>query len=155
MAKLKVLENKKLVLKNVLKKKLRNMKIENINNEIQKFGNTLNLLKVQTFGPLVIKACGVNIGDDGALTANYDLLIQAHDYMQYKDKFVTEERHECKKCAYIHFEGSPEELNYAHTKLDLYFYENDLESNGEVYTVLVEETKDYTVVDLFKPVLQL
>lgn len=58
MAKLEVLENKKLVLKNVLKKELRGISFEDIDQQINKFANRLDILKVQTFGPLVIKFCG-------------------------------------------------------------------------------------------------
>ena len=57
MAKLEVLENKKLVLKNVLKKELRGISFEDIDQQINKFANRLDILKVQTFGPLVIKFC--------------------------------------------------------------------------------------------------
>ena len=60
MAKLEVLENKKLVLKNVLKKELRGISFEDIDQQINKFANRLDILKVQTFGPLVIKFCGTN-----------------------------------------------------------------------------------------------
>jgi len=155
MAKLEVLENKKLVLKNVIKKEVRSIEMEAIDNEIQKFGNKLALLKVQTFGPLVIKFCGINITEDGNMTADYDLMIQAHDYKQYKNEFVIEDKHECRHCAYIRFEGRPDEINYAHSKLDLHFYENDLESSGVVYTICIQETDDYVVMDLFKPVVML
>lgn len=155
MAKLEVLENKKLVLKNVLKKEIRNINMEEIDNEIQSFTNTLQLLKVQVFGPLVIKSCGTTIGEDGSITMDYDLFMQAHDYKQYKHEFVLEEQHVCSHCAYIHFEGDPMELNYAHTKLDLHFYENDLHSNGEIYTVCIQDGEEYSVIDLFRPVLVL
>ena len=65
MAKLEVLENKKLVLKNVLKKELRGISFEDIDQQINKFANRLDILKVQTFGPLVIKFCGTNISEEG------------------------------------------------------------------------------------------
>lgn len=155
MAKLEVLENKKLVLKNVLIKELRNISLDEVDQEIQKFTNNLDILKVKAFGPLVIKSCGTNILDDGTITTDYDLIVQAHDYMQYKNQFVTKQRFECPHCAYIHFDGNPLELNYAHTKLDLFFYENELESTGEIYTVCIQENEDHVVTDLFRPVMYL
>lgn len=103
MAKLEVLENKKLVLKNVLIKELRNISLDEVDQEIQKFTNNLDILKVKAFGPLVIKSCGTNILDNGTITTDYDLIVQAHDYMQYKNQFVTKQRFECPHCAYIHF----------------------------------------------------
>ncbi len=155
MAKLEVLENKKLVLKDVLKKELRGVSLENIDKEIQKFVNKLDILKVQMYGPLVIKSCGTNISDDGDISSDYDLLVQAHDYKQYKNQFEIVERLECPHCVYVHFEGDPLEINFANTKLDLYFYENDLESNGEAYTVCIHESDDYVITDLFRPVIQI
>lgn len=152
MPKLEVLENKKLVLKNVLCKELKNIEFEILDAQINKFGLLLDKLSVQTFGPLVMKNSGVNISEDGKMTMDYNLFIQAHDYEQYKNSFDIIERLEVPYCIYIRFEGSPENLQYAHSKLDLYFYENELESTGEIYSVMIEETEHHTVVDLFRPV---
>lgn len=155
MSKLEVLENKKLVLKNVIKKELRTIEMEDMNIHLQKFLNRVELLKIQTFGPLVIKSLGANISEDGHITTDYDFLLQAHDYKQYKHEFILEDRHVCSHCAYVHFEGKPEDINYAHTKLDLYFYENDLLSDGQIYSVCIQDSNEYVVMDLFKPVVLL
>lgn len=153
MPKLEVKEHKKLVLKNVLKKELRNINMEQVDQEILKFTQRIDLLKVQAFGPLVIHNIGTNISEDGTLTMDYDLLVQAYDYLQYKHEFVTIERFSCDHCLYLHFEGSPEEVTYANTKLDLYCYENDLSSSGELYTVCIQENEHYVVMDFFQPVV--
>ena len=155
MAKLEVLENKKLVLKNVLKKELRGISFEDIDQQINKFANRLDILKVQTFGPLVIKFCGTNISEEGDITTDYDLLIQAHDYRQYKNQFDIVEKVDCPHCVYIHYEGNPLEINFVNSKLDLYFYENDLESTGESYTVFIHDSEEYVITDFFRPVMQL
>ena len=65
MAKLEIKDNKKLVLKSVICKKLYDIKVENINQEIEKFYQHLQLLKAQIFGPLIVKSCGTTIHDDG------------------------------------------------------------------------------------------
>ena len=152
MPKLEVLKNKKLVLKNVLKRELRDVEIEILNQELEKFSLLIDKLNVQTFGPLVIKNEGIQINGDGKMTADYDLLIQAHDYKQYKGSFEIIDRLEVPYCVYTRFNGLPADIQYAHTKLDLYFYENELESTGEIYSVILEESENHTVVDLFKPV---
>ena len=41
------------------------------------------------------------------------------------------------------------------SKLDLYFYENDLESTGESYTVCIHDSEEYVITDFFRPVMQL
>lgn len=153
MPKLEVKEHKKLILVKVLKKELRGVSLDSIDQEITKFSQKLDLLKVQVFGPLVIHNIGTNIHEDGTMTMDYDLIIQAHDYMQYKNEFIIEDRLVCEHCLYIHFDGRPEDLSYAHMKIDLYEYENDLVTKGEMYTVCISEGENHVVMDLFKPVV--
>jgi len=152
MSKLEVKENKKLVLKNVLRKELNNIKIDDLDNEISKFGNKLQLLHVQLFGPLIIRNRGTKIHDDGSVTMDYDLIAQAHDYLQYKDQFIIEDKHSVDNCIYVRFEGAMDEINYAYTKLDLHIYENDLISNGEIYLINVQEHPEHSIIDIFRPV---
>lgn len=152
MSKLEVKENKKLTLKNVLKRELKNIKMEDLDIEINKFANTLQLLHIQIFGPLIIKNCGTKFHEDGSITMDYDLMVQAHDYQQYKEQFIVENKHSVGNCIYVRFDGPIEEINYAYTKLDLYIYENDLISNGEIYIVNIEENLDYSIIDIFRPV---
>ena len=150
--KLEMLENKKLVLKSVLKRELKNIQAEDFDLEVEKFERLLKQLTVQTFGPLVVKSSGVNISESGKLTTDYELMIQAHDYKQYKDSFDLIERFEVPCCAYVRYEGNVGDLHYAHSKLDLHFYENDIESIDEVYSVMVEDSENHAVVDIFRPV---
>lgn len=153
MPKIEVFENKKLVLRNVLKRELKNIRIEDLNEDLGKFGMLLNKLAVQTFGPLVIKNCGANITNEGTMMMDYDLLIQAHNHNAYKSAFKPIERLEVPHCIYARFEGNPEDVGFAHAKLDLFFYENDLQQTGEVYSVMVEDSKAFSVIDIFKPVI--
>ena len=152
MPKLEILENKKLVLKNVLRRELNNIQLEMLDDEVSKFDFLLNKLSVQRFGPLVTKSSGINVNDDGVVTMNYDLFIQAHNYKEFKSAFEPIDRLEIPNCIYVHFEGSPEDIQFAHSKLDLYFYENDLEQTGDIFSVIIEDSSQYTVVDIFKPV---
>lgn len=152
MPKLEVIENKKLVLKNVLKKELKVIRIENVDKKINDFMIRLELLNVQAFGPLIIHSIGTNISDIGEVTMDYELIMQAHDYNQYKNEFITKERFVCPHCLYLHFEGNPEDITYAHSKLDLFIYENELSSNGELFTVCLNENENYISLDLFKPI---
>lgn len=155
MPKLEVLENKKLVLKNVLRKELKNIQPESLSDEVSKLGILIEKLSVQAFGPLIVKSSGGYLGDDGVITIDYDLLVQAHNYKEFKSSFEPIERLEIPFCAYIHFEGHSEDIQFAHSKLDLHFYENDLEATGEIYSVMVEDSEHNTVVDIFKPVRRL
>jgi len=155
MGKLDVKLNKSLVLKQVLIKELRNIKVEDLDSEIRNFQMKINLLKVQVFGPLITKSYGTTIHDDGTVTTDYDLMVQAHDYKNYKNHFKIAEKVECVNCAYIRFQGTSEEIHYAYSKLELFFYENDLMSNGSIFNVFVSNHKDHMVLDVFKPVVML
>lgn len=53
------------------------------------------------------------------------------------------------------FEDSPEYLQYAYSKLDLYVYENDIQTDGIVYTVYVNSSPEKMVVDIFRPIVSL
>lgn len=152
MAKLEVKENKKLVLKQVLVHELRNFDLEKMDDEIQNFTKRLNVLKAQTFGPLITRNYGTQIHEDGTMSIDYDIMVQAHDYKQYKETYKTYDKLSCEHCAYLHFEDHPQYLNYAYSKLDLYFYENDLESDGVIFNVFLRETPEMVAVDIFRPV---
>lgn len=85
MAKLEVKDNKKLVLKSVICKKLHDTKVEDVDQEINKFHQHLQLLKAQIFGPLIVKSCGTTIHDDGLITTDFEFYIQAHNAQQYSN----------------------------------------------------------------------
>lgn len=155
MAKLEVLENKKLVLKNVISYELRDIPLEELESEINKFLTKLDVLSVQTFGPLVTKNFGTNISDTGKLTTSYDIMIQAHNYNQFKGIYKVYDRLTAEYCIYVRFSDHPQYSSYAHNKLDLYFYENDLISSNITYSVIVNESADHLTMDLFVPVKML
>lgn len=155
MSKLEIKEHKKLVLKNVLVKTLDNIPIEKIDQEITKFMNELKMLKVQTFGPLVARTSGSVFHDDGTVTIDYQIMMQAHDCMQYKNVYAVKERVEYSHSVYLRYEGKPEDIHFAYSKLDLYFYEEELISDGSMLNVFLEEKEDKVTIDFFKPVVQL
>lgn len=155
MSKLEVKENKKLVLKQVLVRKLNNVAMDQLDGEIRKFANYIQLLKVNTFGPLITMSSGINIHEDGTCTINYEMMVQAHDYKQYNKNLTTHERLKFSNCVYLRFQGRPEDIGYANSKLDLYFYENDLSSSGIQISVFISESPDEAVIDFFRPVAKL
>lgn len=155
MTKMDVKENKKLILKNVILKKFESIEMQNVDRESSKFLNEMKILNVQSFGPLVTKVSGHHIHEDGSFTMDYELMLQAHDYKQYKENYIIEDRIELSHCVYVRFQGEPENIQFAHSKLELYFYEENLVSDGVTISIIVSETPDEITVDLFKPVVQL
>ena len=117
MAKLEIKENKKLVLKKVICKKLLGAQLDNVDNEIEKFHQHLQLLNVQLFGPLVVKNSGTKIHEDGQLTTDFELYVQAHDFRQYNKIYEVAEEISVPHCLYLRFEDSPEYLQLAYSKM--------------------------------------
>ncbi|HET0843144.1 TPA: AraC family transcriptional regulator [Streptococcus pneumoniae] len=138
MAKLEVKDNKKLVLKSVICKKLHDTKVEDVDQEINKFHQHLQLLKAQIFGPF-----------------DFEFYIQAHNAQQYSNIYDVQDSISVPYCLYVRFEDSPEYLQYAYSKLDLYVYENDIQTDGIVYTVYVNSSPEKMVVDIFRPIVSL
>ncbi|CAM3624919.1 AraC family transcriptional regulator [Erysipelothrix urinaevulpis] len=151
MSKLTVVENKKLVLKHVVCHELRNISLDVLDDKINQFVAQLQVLNVQSFGPLITKAFGSSMDDKGNITVNYDVMVQAHNYKNYKDMYKTYERLTEEHCVYLRFEDHPQYINFAHNKLDLYFYEHDLMAKDITYTIIVEDGQDHLVMDLFRP----
>lgn len=152
MQKIEIRENKKLILKKVINRNLDLIPLENLDTEINRFYNNIQALKVQVFGPLIIRNKGMKISDDGQITSDYDLYIQAHDYKQYKNQFNLLDEVVVEYCLYTRFEGKPEYLQLAFNKLEIYEYEEDIITRGDVYMVSLEDSEDYIVMDIFKPV---
>lgn len=150
--KIEIRENKKLILKKVINKSLDLIPLENLDTEINRFYNNIQALKAQVFGPLIIRNKGMKISDDGQITSDYDLYIQAHDYKQYKNQFNVLDEVVVEYCLYTRFEGKPEYIQLAFNKLEIYEYEEDIITRGDVYMVSLEDSQDYIIMDIFKPV---
>lgn len=153
MGKLDILVNKKLVLKNVMIEKHSNISFAEIDKKMMEFENKLCLLNVQVFGPLITKMSGTQIRETGELSVNYDFMVQAHDYVQYKNQFETQESLVVSNCMYVRFDDEVQYLKFAISKLDLHMYENDIDESGVLYTVMMENDGNYVKVDYFKPML--
>jgi len=152
MSKLQVLENKKLKLVNVFTKELRGILIEDVEKEIKKFINFLEISQIQTRGPLITKKAGTTVHENGDISIDYDIMVQTIKKMPNNGNFRFHETLSVENCVYIHFEGTNDELNYAHNKLNLYLWENDLVETGEEYMVHLSLNNNWLEVDIFKPV---
>lgn len=101
---------------------------------------------------MVIHNKGTIISEENISVSSYDFYIQAHDYKQYKNQFTVLDEVVVEHCLYIRFEGKPEYLQLAFNKLEIYEYEEDIVTRGDVYMISLEESEDRIVMDIFKPV---
>lgn len=152
MGKLDLISGKKLVLKKVIIKKLHGIALQDLDHEIQKFYQQLKLLNVQMFGPLITRNKGTNIHEDGTISVDYELYTQAHDYQQYAQQFDIRDEIRVENCLYVRFCDSPEYLELAHAKMNVYIYEEDVPVLEDTYTVFVSSNDTQMTVDIFKPV---
>lgn len=141
--------NKKLKLMNVLVKELRNISIDELDSEIKKFINFIEVTRIQTRGPIVTCSKGLNLSDDN-MTIDYDIMIQLiqknnfHGYKMKKEIMIP-------NCLYAHFSGRQEDIGFVQSKLNLFIWENDLIETGEEYTVHLKSQGDLAEIDIFKP----
>lgn len=148
--KLEIVENKTLKLLNVFSKKLENIAVEKIDNEIQKFINFVDVSKFQVRGPLITKDNGTKISEAGEITLDYDVMVQTINKVTAPNfEFYPELK--VPGCLYVHFEGLQEEFQYAQSKLDLYIWENDLIATGEQYVIHLQELPEHFIADVFIP----
>lgn len=152
MGKLDLISGKKLVLKKVIIKKLPGIALQDIDHEIQQFYQQLKLLNVQIFGPLITRNKGTNIHEDGTISVDYELYMQAHDYQQYDHQFDISDEICVENCLYVRFCDSPEYLELAQAKMSIYIYEEDIPVLEDTYTVFVSSNDAQITVDIFKPV---
>ncbi len=52
-------------------------------------------------------------------------------------------------CLYAHYTGPMSQSGLASQKLNIFAFENELELNGNVYTIFVNQDDDDAVVDVF------
>lgn len=152
MGKLDLFSGKKLVLKKVLGKPLHGIALQDLDYEIHKFYQQLKLLNVQMFGPLITRHKGTNIHEDGTISVDYELYMQAHDYQQYDNHFSVYDEIRVENCLYVRFCDSPEYLELAHAKMNVYIYEEDIPVLEDTYNVFVSNNDTQITVDIFKPV---
>ncbi|MDO4605607.1 MAG: hypothetical protein Q4B23_06490 [Helcococcus sp.] len=143
--------NKKLVLKKVISQEYDGRGYQDIDRDINNFLKRIRTLNVQTFGPLVIHNKGTIISEENTSISSYNLYIQAHDYKQYKKQFNILDEVVVEYCLYTRFEGKPEYLQLAFNKLEIYEYEEDIITRGDIYMVSLEDSEDHIVMDIFKP----
>ncbi|MDR1794249.1 MAG: AraC family transcriptional regulator [Erysipelotrichaceae bacterium] len=148
-------ENKTLVLKNCIIKELRDIHVDRLEMEINQFLNHLNSLHAQLFGPLITRNYGTHFFDDGSVTESYDVIVQAHDYLNFSRFYKVQEELRAEHCLFAHFDDNPGNMQYAYAKLDLIFYENDLISDGSQYSIFIQREDNRFVLDVFRPVKQL
>lgn len=141
-------DNKKLILKNCVSKKLNKVNPSELGNEITKFKKDIVRQNIKHFGPLII----LNKTSDNKLMLNIELKVQACDYKKVNDNYETQAICICEPCIYAHYVGTINNLILAYNKLNIFAYEHNLTPTGLVYTIYITENTQDLEVDIFMQV---
>lgn len=101
---------------------------------------------------MVIHNKGTIISEENISVSSYNLYIQAHEYKEYKNIYTILDEVVAEYCLYTRFEGKPEYLQLAFNKQEIYEYEEDIITRGDIYMISLEDSEDHIVMDIFKPV---
>lgn len=153
MPKLIVKENKRVVLNNVIRKDLFQIKTSDLQKTIDDFNNDLMANKAQLFGPNILQYKESTITSDGMILLNLTIYQQAHNYMEFSNKYTIDEKFISPKCIYLRYDGIFNYRDIIEKKIDVYCYENDLISKPNIFVIILEQSEERVIADYFKEVI--
>lgn len=152
MAKLEIKENKTLKLTQVFCKELPALPYDDLEHEMTKFSNFIQVNNIQTRGPLVIHNKGMRITDVGEFVSDCRLMMQLQEAISSFGEYTYIPEVVVKECLYLHYEDEDMYLSMATSKLTLHMYENDYVDAGGTYQVLINNSGGKVIIDYFQPV---
>ena len=147
MNEIKVAENKTLKLTNVLSRTLHPEELANLPVILTQMQNFMKSNGVQPIGPLV-QAIKPGTGPD-QLPEMYMMQQATQMIPNMEPGYHMDAVLRVKNCLYAHYTGPMSQSGLASQKLNIFAFENELELNGNVYTIYVNQDDDDAVVDVF------
>ena len=147
MNEIKVAENKTLKLTNVLARKIEAEEFANLQIVLTQMQNFMKSNGAQPIGPLV-QAVKMGTGPDHV--PELYMMQQATQLIPRMEAGYTMDAVlRVRNCLYAHYVGPMSQSGLASQKLNIFAFENELELNGNVYTIFVNQDDDDAVVDVF------
>ena len=134
MREIQIAQNKTLKLTNVLARKIEAEEFANLQIVLTQMQNFMKSNNAQPIGPMI--QC-VKIPGGTQLIPRME--------PGYTQDAVLRVR----GCLYAHYTGPMSQSGLASQKLNIFAFENELELNGNVYTIFVNQDDDDAVVDVF------
>ena len=147
MREIQVAENKTLKLTNVLARKIDASELGNLGVILTQMQNFMKSNGAQPIGPLV-QAVKMGTGPDH-VPELYMMQQATQMITQMEPGYHMDAVLRVKGCLYAHFTGPMDHSSLASQKLNIFAFENELELNGNVYTIFVNQDDDDAVVDVF------
>jgi hypothetical protein len=151
--KLQLCENKTLKITNALVHEVpldAKFEIQRIIYMMQSYIKTKGL---QTRGPL-ITSTSISKNIQGNMPAlNTKIILQLTEPVKScESPYTFEPIIRVSPCLFVRFIGSPQDMQYANMKLNVYAFENDIKLDGSSYTVFVNQSEQSVTADVFMPV---
>lgn len=147
MREIQVAEHKTLKLTNVLWRKVQPEEFGNLALILTQMENFIKSNGAMPLGPII--QC-VKMGNGPEPTAEVYYLRQATQLISRMDPgYQMDAVLRVKGCLYSHFVGPSEKASLATQKMNVYAYENEIELNGNVYTIFVSNDDENGVIDVF------
>lgn len=145
MNEIKVAENKTLKLTNVLSREIRPEEMASLPVVLTQMHNFIKSNNAQPIGPIIQSFA---LGEDHQL--HLYMMQQATQLIPQMDPgYHMDAILRVKNCLYAHYTGPMSQSGLASQKLNIFAFENELELNGNVYTIFVNQDDDDAVVDVF------
>ena len=154
MGKLQFNTSKILKLQNVLKSKI---DLENQDMDlavlVEKMQSYIKVKGAVQIGPL-IQCTRTFVNEEEELDMEISLMLQCNHFINSVEKpYSMESVLRVTDCMYCRYMGPEEQLKIAYDKINVEAFENDIELEGESYTVFVDENEEEgtIVADVFVP----
>ncbi len=148
-------ENKILKLQNVLSHciVLSEENADSLNLEIDKMNIYLQTHGARQIGPM-IQYSKVEQNENGMPSVKIAFMLQGNKNIEHvEEPYQMDEILKVKNCLYARYIGPEENLNFAYDKLGVYAFENEINLNGDNYTIFVDKSDDEDITaDIFMPV---
>ncbi|MDR1913938.1 MAG: hypothetical protein LBQ68_05585 [Clostridiales bacterium] len=145
-----VRENKTLVLNNVLLRKIGLKEKEDLSTTLERMNSYIKSKNWDTRGPLIIHDVikDINLRDETAL--NMEAMFQlAQTPSSVTLPYIYVPSLRVENCLFARFAGRQSDVHYAHEKMSVYAYENDIALKTETYSVFLETRQEDVVMDIF------
>ncbi len=153
MNKVEVVENKTIRLVNVLIYECRKIKKKLFEYEINKFANHIETNKILTTGPIIIKYKNAEIDEElEEIYMDFDIMIQLKLRMGVRKGFSFENELIIENCLVTKFKGIKNDFEYAHSKMDLYMWENGIVCENDMYEIHINSTEKNMRADIIKKI---
>lgn len=120
---------------------------------VEKMQSYIKVKGAMQIGPL-IQHTRTFVNDDEEIDMEIILMLQCNNFIHSVEKpYTMESVVRVPDCMYCRYMGPEEQLKIAYDKINVEAFENDIELEGESYTVFVDENEEEGTItaDVFMP----